>query len=100
MRKFEKRSNQQTLGQAFEHYFKQIGKDELILEAKAEMAWEKVMGKFFEQFTEKVEVRKSILYVKINSPAMRNELIYGKTKIIDNINQELNLEYLTDVKIY
>lgn len=100
MKQFEKRLNQQTISQVMEHYFKQIGKQEIVLEVKAELAWKKLMGDFFDQFTEKIEVKKGVLYLKMNSPAMRNELIYGKAKIIENINHELNLEYLNDVKIY
>ncbi|WP_068596895.1 DUF721 domain-containing protein [Vaginella massiliensis] len=100
MKKFDKRSNEQTFSQALEHYIHQIGKQDLLLEVKAEMAWKKLMGSFFDRFTEKIEVRKGVLYIKMNSPAMRNELMYGKAKILENINEELNQEYLTDVKIY
>ena len=47
-----------------------------------------------------VEVRQRVLYVKINSPAMRQELTYGKSKIIANINEEIKSDFLMDVKIY
>ncbi|WP_313580715.1 DciA family protein [Chishuiella sp.] len=100
MKKYEKRSNQQTLGQALEHFIKQSGKEELIWEVKAEEAWFAVMGKFFEKYTDRVEVRQRILYVKINSPAMRQELLMGKSKIIANINEEIKKDFLVDAKIY
>lgn len=100
MKKYEKRSNQQTLGQALKHFIKQNGKEELIWEVKAEEAWHKVMGKFFEKYTDRIEVRQRVLYVKINSPAMRQELMMGKSKIIANINEELRKEFLIEVKIY
>ena len=92
MKKYEKRSNQQTPVQALEHFIKQNGKEELIWEVKAEEAWRAVMGKFFEKYTDRVEVRQRTLYVKINSPAMR--------KIIANINEEIKKDFLVDVKIY
>ena len=76
------------------------GKEELMWEVKAEEAWRTVMGKFFEKYTDKVEVRQRVLYVKINSPAMREELHRGRSKIKDNINEEIKNDYLIDVKLY
>jgi hypothetical protein len=40
------------------------------------------------------------LYVKINSPAMRQELLMGKSKILANINEEIKKDFLVDVKIF
>lgn len=100
MKKNYKRQNTQTIGQAFDYFMKVNGKEELMWEVKAEEAWRTVMGKFFEKYTDKVEVRQRVLYVKINSPAMRQELTYGKSKIIANINEEIKKDFLMDVKIY
>ncbi len=100
MKKYEKRSNQQTLGQALEHFIKQNGKEELIWEVKAEEAWGTVMGKFFEKYTDRVEVRQRVLYAKINSPALREELSRGRSKILANINEEIKKDFLLDVKIF
>ena len=69
-------------------------------EGKAEEAGQTVMGKFFEKYTDRVEVRQRVLYVKINSPAMRQELLMGKSKILANINEEIKKDFLVDVKIF
>lgn len=100
MKKYEKRQNTQSIGDAFNHFMRVNGKEELMWEVKAEEAWHTVMGKFFEKYTDKVEVRQRVLYVKINSPAMRQELTFGKSKIIENINEEIKSNFLIDVKIY
>ena len=100
MKKYQKRQNTQTIGEAFGHFMKVNGKEELMWEVKAEEAWRTVMGKFFEKYTDKVEVRQRVLYVKINSPAMRQELTFGKSKIIANINEEIKSDFILDVKIY
>lgn len=100
MKKYYKKQNAQSIGEAFDYFMKVNGKEELMWEVKAEDAWNKVMGKFFEKYTDRVEVRQRVLYVKINSPAMRQELTFGKTKIIANINEEIKKDFLIDVKIY
>ena len=93
MKKYEKRSNQQTLGQALEHFIKQNGKEELIWEVKAEEAWHKVMGKFFEKYTDRIEVRQRVLYVKINSPAMRQELMMENLKSLQTSTKSLEKSF-------
>ena len=36
-----------------------------------------------------VELKGNTLYVRLTSPALSNELSYGKTKIIENLNERL-----------
>ncbi|EIW93638.1 PF05258 family protein [Capnocytophaga sp. oral taxon 412 str. F0487] len=47
------------------------------------------MGKAIAKYTSSVELKGSTLYVRLTSPALSNELSYGKSKIIDNLNERL-----------
>jgi len=38
------------------------------------------------------------LYIKIKSPELKNELSMGKSKIKEHINNELDVDYLNDIK--
>ena len=44
--------------------------------------WIKLMGENIAAYTEKVKLEKSVLYVKIKSPTLKEELRYGEIKII------------------
>jgi len=57
-----------------------------------------MMGNYIMKYVENFSVRKQVLYVKIKSPELRNELQYGKSKIIDHVNEQIGKDYLKDVK--
>ncbi len=52
-------------------------------------AWESIMGQGVNRYTTSVELRGEILYVHLSSSVLREELSYGKTKIIEIMNEAL-----------
>ncbi len=51
--------------------------------------WQKVMGPAITKYTENIKLERDTLYVQLNSSVLREELSYGKQKIISNLNEEL-----------
>ncbi len=51
--------------------------------------WLKIMGKNVSQFTQDVFIKDETLFLKINSSALKQELSFGKEKIIENFNKEM-----------
>ena len=52
-------------------------------------AWEKLMGNGVMSYTESVQLQNTTLVVKLKSSVLREELSYGKEKIVTMINAEL-----------
>ena len=52
-------------------------------------AWAKLMGNGVLSYTSKVELTGKTLVVKLKSSVLREELSYGKEKIIKMMNEEL-----------
>ena len=52
-------------------------------------AWAKLMGKGVVSYTNKVELNGKTLIVNLKSSVLREELSYGKEKIIKMMNEEL-----------
>lgn len=52
-------------------------------------AWSSLMGSGVSNYTEAVEFKRDTLYVRLSSSVLREELSYGKEKIIKMINEEL-----------
>ncbi len=52
-------------------------------------AWEDIMGKGVITYTESVFLQKSTLIVKLSSSPLREELSYGKDKIVKMMNDHL-----------
>lgn len=70
-----------------------------ITQTKIELAWEKTMGSMISNYTSEIKVRNNKLYVKVDSAPLRQELSYGREKIMRTINRELGEDYLQDVII-
>ena len=62
-------------------------------------AWENVMGKGVMTYTESVNLRKDTLFVRLTSSALREELNYGKSKIIVMLNESLQTELIKTLKL-
>lgn len=57
-------------------------------------AWTNLMGNGVANYTEAVELKNKTLYVRLTSSVLREELSYGKEKIIKMINEEMGKEVI------
>ena len=60
-----------------------------------EQAWKSLMGNGVNSYTQEVVLKGSTLYVKLTSSVLREELSFGKDKIIRMINEELRKDVVT-----
>ena len=59
---------------------------------RVEKAWRELMGNGVQNYTNSLKLHNGTLYVSLSSSVLRQELSYGKDKIIDIINEELGKE--------
>lgn len=52
-------------------------------------AWAKLMGNGVNNYTTAVQLERDTLYIQLSSSVLREELSYGKQKIINMLNDEL-----------
>ena len=55
---------------------------------KIQSVWKKIMGSNINSYTSGITLKKRTLYVKLSSSVLREELSYGKEKIIKILNDE------------
>lgn len=60
-------------------------------------AWKNLMGNGVNNYTTEILLKGSTLYVALSSAVLREELSYGKDKIIKMINEELRKEVVMDL---
>ena len=89
--------NQKSLGESIREFLKTYQLEEKLTETKITISWEKVMGHHIAIYTQKVRLKKKVLYVQLTSSVMRNELMLAREKIIKMINNELGSEVVEDV---
>ncbi|MBN8565363.1 MAG: DUF721 domain-containing protein [Flavobacteriales bacterium] len=62
-----------------------------------EKAWKELMGNGVNTYTKEVILKGSTLYVTLSSAVLREELSYGKQKIITMLNDELRKEVVKEL---
>lgn len=60
-------------------------------------AWKNLMGNGVNNYTREIMLKGTTLYVELTSAVLREELSYGKEKIVKMINEELKREVVTNV---
>jgi len=90
-------SNEGSIGDVLKEFIEknklQDGMDKIDVEA----AWKSLMGNGVNSYTKEVVLKGTTLYVSLTSAVLREELSYGKQKIIKMINEELRKEVIKEV---
>ena len=61
--------------------------------------WANLMGNGVQNYTESVQLQNKTLIVKLKSSVLREELSYGREKIIKMLNDELGQEMITKLML-
>ena len=90
-------TNEGSIGDVLKQFIEknklQSGMDKIDVED----AWKSLMGNGVNSYTKEVLLKGTTLYVSLTSAVLREELSYGKQKIIKMINDELGKEVIKDV---
>lgn len=92
-----KKSNEYTLKQAIEEMMRTYRLQGKIDEMKLIGGWEKIMGAAIAKYTRKIHIENRVLYVELNSAALRQELSYGRSKMVKLLNEEAGGSVIDDV---
>ncbi len=92
-----KKSNDQTLGEAIQELIQTYHLEDKLNRARLVRSWESVTGELISKHTEKLFVKGSKLYVKLDSDALKNELLYARTKLIKMLNDSVKSEIITEI---
>ncbi|MEM1256990.1 MAG: DUF721 domain-containing protein [Bacteroidota bacterium] len=90
-----KRQNEHmNLGDALREFIKENQLQKGMDKVDAREAWTRLMGNGVNNYTQNVELKGETLFVSLTSSILREELSYGKSKIIKMLNEELGKELI------
>jgi predicted nucleic acid-binding Zn ribbon protein len=81
-----KLSNDRSLGEILKEMLETYRLEGKLNEVKVIQSWEKVVGKMIANHTKDIYIKKGKLFVKIDSPALKNELLYSSELIMERLN--------------
>lgn len=97
MNENKRNSNEATLGDVIKRLMKAYQLDGRLKEMDVLAKWEEMMGRAVFLRTKKISIRNKVLHLQIDSSVMREELLYGKTVIIERVNEYAGYEMIRDV---
>lgn len=93
----KRQSNESSISEVLQQFIQQNKLETGMDKIDVEQAWKNLMGNGVNNYTQEVILKGTTLYVKLTSAVLREELGYGKQKIIAMINEELKREVVKEV---
>ncbi len=90
-------SNDSPIGNILSEIIKNNNLEPGLNQVSVEDAWHNTMGNGVNTYTRNIILKNTTLYVELTSAVLREELSYGKDKIIKIINDELGRDVITAV---
>lgn len=81
-----------SLSEALKEFIKENKLETGMDKVNVKEVWVSLMGNGVNNYTTDVQLKNTTLYVSLSSSVLREELSYGKEKIIKMINEELGKE--------
>jgi len=94
-----KRHNDQKINEVLGDMIDNFRLKPKLNQAKIREVWAELMGPQIDRYTKKITVNRNRVFVTIDSSPLRQELSYGRDKILKNLNEVLGEEFLTDIII-
>jgi predicted nucleic acid-binding Zn ribbon protein len=92
-----KRDNQYSLKEAIEQLIRAYGFNDKLLETTLIDSWEEVVGGVYAAHTENLRVKAKTLYVKVDIPALRQELAMQRSELVKKLNNKVGKKVIDDI---
>ena len=85
------------LGDLIKEFYEQHRGSDYLDEVKVINSWPKVVGLFIASHTIDLSIKNQVLFVRVDSDALRSELSYSKSLLLKNLNEMVGKEMVTDI---
>jgi predicted nucleic acid-binding Zn ribbon protein len=89
--------NQSTIKEAIERLLRAYKLKEGLDEVRLRNSWDKLVGPLIANHTKEIRMKEKVLYITLDSAALRHELLYGKEKLIELLNDAAGEKVIKDI---
>ncbi len=93
----KRQAEELSIGDVLKEFVQSNKLDKGLKQVQVVDAWNGLMGPAIEKYTTNVKLSREKLYVELSSSVLREELSYGKQKIIKLMNEELGEEIIKEI---
>lgn len=90
----------QPLDDLVNKFLRQEGLEMPLLQKRLIDAWDKVTGETVVRYTTEKFIKNQTLFVKINNPALRQDLNMMRSQLVIRLNDAVKSMVITEVRIY
>jgi len=94
----KRNSNQQPLKEVIEKLLKVYKLEDKLHEIDINKSWKVVMGHTVSNRTTNIYLKNKVLFVKLSSSVLRNELSMGKDKVVELLNGHIGRKVINEVR--
>ncbi|MBO7610421.1 MAG: DUF721 domain-containing protein [Muribaculaceae bacterium] len=92
-----KRTHPEPIGTIIDNFLKEEKLDTQVDEYRASSLWPQVVGPGVNRYTISRDVRQGVMYVKLSSSVLRQELMMGRSVLVKRINELLGRDVIHDI---
>jgi predicted nucleic acid-binding Zn ribbon protein len=93
------KSNTHHIGDAIQELLRSYRLKSKFDETTIVSSWERLVGKPIAKRTKRVSVRNKVLFVELDSPAMKSDLNFHKTQILALFEKEFGKDVIKEIVI-
>ena len=90
-------SNTEPLGAVINRLIRVLGGEKKIMEIRLAKRWGEIIGPNIERNTEKIYISENCVFVKFNTPILKQEMMLYKTEIIKRFNTLAGYEFIKNI---
>ena len=91
----KRHNDQQKIDDLLKSFVKENKPEKGLDKVNVEAAWRDLMGNGVNNYTNSVKLHQDTLYVELSSSVLREELSYGKEKILSMLNEALGKDLIS-----
>lgn len=80
-------------------FLRESGLEQSVLDVQIEEVWPQVMGDIVNKLTRSVEVKNGVLYVRVNSAALKTQLFENRFELVRKLNEAVGAPAIRDCRI-
>ena len=92
-------ANGASISEALVDFLRESGLEQSVMDVQIEEVWPRVMGETVQRLTRRIEVRDGVLYVYVNSAALKTQLFENRFELIRKLNEAVGAPALKDCRI-
>ena len=92
-------ANGASISEALVDFLRESGLEQSVLEVQIADVWPQVMGDVVNRLTRSVEVKNGVLYVRVNSAALKTQLFENRFELVRKLNEAVGAPAIKDCRI-